>query len=77
MSVTHPLAGELAEDGGDVACVLSHHFTDIFLHAGRNATRQARDDVLEFQQGQRGVPEGLHQGRHPLFQLQTSTCASE
>lgn len=56
LCISHPLAGELAEDGGDVARVLSHDFTDIFLHTRWNATGHTRHDLLELQQRQRGVP---------------------
>ena len=65
----HPLAGELAEHGGDVAGVLGHHFADRLLHGGRDAARHAGHDVLQLQQRQRGVPEGLHQGGDPLLHL--------
>lgn len=73
MGSAHPLAGELAEDGGDVAGVLGHDFPDIFLHTVRNAARHARHDLLELQQRQRRVPQSLHQGVHPLFELQPGT----
>lgn len=74
-STAHPLAGELAKDGGNVAGVLGHDFTDIFLHAVRNAARHACHDLLELQQRQRRVPQSLHQSVHPLFELQPQASA--
>lgn len=52
----YPLTGELAEDGGDVARVLSHDFADIFLNSRWDTASHAGHDLLKFQKRQWGVP---------------------
>lgn len=66
---THLLAGEAAEHGGDVAGVLRHHLPDGLLHSQRDSSRNARHDLLQLQQGQGRVPQGLHQLCHPFLHL--------
>lgn len=56
MQLSHPLAGELAEDGGYVTGILGHDFANTFLDTRRYATRHTRHDLLQFQQWQRGIP---------------------
>lgn len=42
------LAGKLAEDGCDVAGILSHFLLDRLFHVGWDTTRDAGHDILQF-----------------------------
>lgn len=42
------LAGKLTEDGCDVAGILSHLLLDRLFHVGRDTTRDAGHDILQF-----------------------------
>jgi len=42
------LAGKLTEHGCDVAGILSHFLLDRLFHVGRDTTRDASHDILQF-----------------------------
>lgn len=71
----HLLAGELAEHRGDVAGILGHLLLDGLLHIGWDPPRNTGHDVLKLQQGQRWIPQGLHQPLNPALHLERDKAA--